>query len=117
HPKKLVLVVDVETVAALALHGGDPECKHLFQESRGFVAQLLLGGLPGLAHRRGDAAAALRNVEIAPAPKPLVEFVGSPAAKGQVGMAVDQPWYHQPPTGIDSLGSSIGRWQVLLGTD
>ena len=54
---------------------------------------------------RGDAAARRGDLEIAPAQDPLLELVGAPAGEGEMGVAVDQAGNHQPPAGIEPLGT------------
>ena len=79
--------------------------------------QIRLAGRPGLPYGGHDAAAGPRDVEIAPASKPLLELVGPPAGKGQMGVAVYQPGNHQPPTRVDPLGPPVLRRQLLLRAD
>ena len=58
-----------------------------------------------------------RDVEIAPAPNALLELVGPPAAKREMGVAVDQAGNHQPPARIDPLGLPVLGRQLSLRAD
>ena len=58
-------------------------------------------GLPRRLHRRDDAAAGARDLFIARARQPLLEFVGAVAAIDQMGMTVDQ-------AGRDPAAGAIG---------
>ncbi len=94
HPEQLQLGIGVESVAALALNRGDAEREHLPEKARGSLQQICLGGRPGLPHGGHYATAIARDLQIAPAAKTLLEIVGSPAGKGEMGVAVYQARNH-----------------------
>ncbi len=94
-----------------------PSVEHLPEKPGGSPQQIRLAGRPGLAYGGHDATAGARDVEIAPASKPLLELVCPPAGKGQVSVAVHQPGNYQPATRVDPLGPPVLSRQFLLETD
>src|SRR5205085_6011383 len=86
----LQLGLDVEPVAGFDLQCGDAAPDQRPQpRPRGFD-QFLKAGRAGGLHRGGDAAARPRDLFIARAFQPLLEFAGTIAAEDEMGVAVDQ---------------------------
>ncbi len=112
HLEQPELVLAVEPIAALALDRRDAEREHLAQEAGRALYQLGVGRRAGEPHRLRDAAARRRNLQVAPPEDPLLEFVGAPAAEGQMGVAVHQAGDHQAAAGVEPLGTGVGGGQL-----
>ena len=89
-PQHAALAVQIEPIARLDLHGGDPASLQRREPPLGRGHKFRLAGRPGSGDGGADAAAAPGDLLVRDALKPEFEFGGAVAAEHQVRVAVDQ---------------------------
>jgi hypothetical protein len=111
-PQQAELVLPVEAVAALALHGRHAEREHVAEEAGGAGRELLVAGGTGEPHGPRDPAAGRRDLEVTPSEQPLLELLRAPAAERQMGVAVHQARDDQAATRVEPGGAGVGFGDV-----
>ena len=101
------LGVAIETVAAFAFHGGDPEGEHGVQTLPSGAHQCRQIGLAGGVHRAGDAAAPGHDVHVAHALQAPGKFLGPVAPEDEVGVGIHKSGQHGLAGGVDD-GEGLG---------
>ena len=89
--ERLALGVEFEPVAGFDLDRGDAFGDQRVEPAQARREKFVLARRARRAHGRDDAAAGARDLLVARAGEPQLEFVGAIAAVDEMGVAVDQP--------------------------
>ena len=90
----------VQSVAALALHGGDAHLRHAFQQVFGTGAQLDVVAGAGGPDGADDASAAAHDVHVAVSPQAPAELLGPFSAEDEVRVRVHEAGQHAAASGV-----------------
>ena len=117
HPKRLELVFEGESIAALDLESGGSVRGELADSRHGEIVELVLAALAEVAHRGVDAAAALRDFHVVePLGPQLVLFEARPT-EYRMGVRVDQTRSQHAAATIDDVGVGVSVLEIARSPD
>ena len=88
--------LDIEAIAGLYFDHRDPLSDQGIDPRQSILQQISFARRTGRRDGGDDAAARASNLFIARPFQPHLEFIGTVAAVHDMGVAIDQPWRHQP---------------------
>lgn len=97
------LGIEVESVAALALHRRDAHLQHSLQHVFAVLEKFFRTCRARFLHRRDDPAAATQKFQVRDTREPVVKFLGTGPGKEEMRMRIDEARHGTAAAAIDHL--------------